>query len=189
MKQLLFILALTFSMAVSAQDRKALETDAARFYNNTTTGKYEALIADTYPEIFKIIPKEKMMEGLKAMLKGDGYVMDILEEPANFNFGEIKQINSGSYCIIKHDLVMKMTFLEPLGEAEAKEMVKNLKASMKTEDVTFNPKYNSFTIKQKADIIAISNANTTGKWKFLNRAGHGLMTKVLGEEVCKELAL
>lgn len=189
MKQLFFILALTFSLTIAAQDRKALETDAARFYKNTTTGKYEALIADTYPKIFELIPKEKMMEGLKAMLKGDGYIMDILEEPANFEFGEIKQINGGSYCIIKHGLVMKMSFIEPLSGIEAKEMLKSLKTSMKTEDVTFNPKFNSFTIKQKADIIAISDSLTKGKWKFLNRAGHGLMVKVLGEEVCRELAL
>jgi hypothetical protein len=40
-----------------------------------------------------------------------------------------------------------MTFTEPLKGIEAKEMIKNLKASMKTDDVTFNPSFNSFTIK------------------------------------------
>lgn len=187
MKKLLSALFLLCAITLQAQDIKALENDAARFYKNTTTGKYDALIADTYPKIFEFIPKEKMLESLKGMLQGNGYIMDILEEPAKFEFGDVKQINGGFYSILKHDLVTKLTFTEPLTGIEAKEMVKNFKNAMKTEDVIFNPKFNSFTIKKRADIIAISNSVTGGRWKFLNRAGDNLMNKVLGEDVYKQL--
>jgi spore cortex formation protein SpoVR/YcgB (stage V sporulation) len=53
-------------MALQAQDMKALQTDALRMYKNTTAGKYEALLADTYPKIFELVPKEKMLEVLKS---------------------------------------------------------------------------------------------------------------------------
>ena len=187
MKKLLSALFFFCAMALQAQDMKALQTDALRMYKNTTAGKYEALLADTYPKIFELVPKEKMLEVLKSTLKGNGYVHDILDTPPNFKFNDIKTVNGGYYTVIDHDLLIKMTFTEPLKGIEAKEMIKNLKASMKTEDVTFSPNFNSFTIKKRGDILAISNSVTGGKWKFLNRTSPAMMKKVLGEEVCKAL--
>lgn len=177
------------SIMLNAQDMKALQTDALRYYKNTTAGKYEALLTDTYPKIFDVVTKEKMLYLLKSMLQGDGYLMDVLEAEPNFKFNDIKSINGGFYTIVDHDLLIKMTFTEPLSGLEAKELMKNLKTSMKTEEVTFNPKFNSFTIKKRADVIAISNSVTGGKWKFLNRANPVVMNKVLGEDVVKGLGL
>lgn len=189
MKKILLALALLTAFGAAAQDKKALEADATRFYKNTTDGKYDALLADTYPKVFEFIPKDKMLESLQGMLKGDGYVMDVMDTPANFDFSEIKHIGTGYYCIVKHDLLLKMTFTEPIGEAEANAMIQNFKKAMKTNEVSFNPKYNTFTMKQRADIIAIANPATGGKWKFLNRSGEKLMAKVLDEEVRKALGV
>lgn len=189
MKKFLLTILLVVSLGAKAQDMKSLQTDALRVYKNTTAGKYEALLADTYPKIFELVPKEKMLEVLKSTLKGNGYVLDILDTAPNFKFNEVKTVNGGFYTVVEHDLLIKMTFTEPLKGIEAKEMIKNLKASMKTDDVTFNPAFNSFTIKKRADILAISNSVTGGKWKFLNRTSPAMMKKVLGEEVCKALGI
>lgn len=189
MKKLLVALALLIGYTLNAQDMKALQTDATRMYKNTTAGKYEALLADTYPKIFEIVPKEKMLQVLKNTLQGDGFVMDILDAEPNFKFGEVKTVDAGYYTLVDHDLLIKMTFIEPLSGLEAKNMLKNLKTSMKTEDITYNPKFNSFTIKKRADVIAIANKVTGGKWKFLNRSSPGMMEKVLGTDVIKALNL
>lgn len=189
MKKLLITLLLLAGCMLNAQDMKALLTDATRMYKNTTAGKYEALLADTYPKIFEVVPKEKMLQVLKSTLQGDGFVMDILDAEPNFKFGDVKTVNGGFYTLVDHDLLIKMTFVEPLTGIEAKEMLKNLKTSMKTEEITFSPKFNSFTIKKRVDVIAISNSVTGGKWKFLNRANPVMMTKVLGEDVVKALGL
>lgn len=189
MKKLLITLFLLAGYMLNAQDMKALQTDATRMYKNTTAGKYEALLADTYPKIFELVPKDKMLQVLKNTLQGDGFVMDILEAEPNFKFGDVKTINGGYYTLVDHDLLIKMTFIEPMTGLEAKDMLKNLKASMKTEDIIYNPKFNSFTIKKRADVIAISNSITGGKWKFLNRSSPGMMEKVLGADVVKALNL
>lgn len=183
----LFLLA--FTLTAAAQDKAALQTGLDRVYKNTTGGQYEALLADTYPKIFDVIPKEQMLKSLQGMLNGPGYVLDVLDAPANFEIGEIKHIGSGYYCIVKHDLLMKMTFTEPISEADSKTMIENLKTSMKTKDVTFNPRSNSFTMYTRADIIAISNTVTGGKWKFLNRTGNAIMEKVLDADVRKALGV
>ncbi|MFP9100670.1 hypothetical protein ACLI09_16595 [Flavobacterium sp. RHBU_24] len=177
------------SLAGVAQDKPALQAGLDRVYKNTTSGNYEALLNDTYPKIFEVIPKEQMLKSLQGMLNGPGYILDVLDAPANFDLGEIKHIGKGYYCIVKHDLLMKMTFTQPISEAESKTMIQNLKTSMKSEDVTFNPRSNSFTMKTRADIIAISNEFTGGKWKFLNRTGSKIMEKVLAEDVRKALDL
>ena len=177
------------SLTAFAQDKAALQTALDRFYKNTTAGQYEALLADTYPKIFEVIPKEQMLKKLQEMLNGPGYVLDVLDAPANFEFGEIKHVGKGYYCIVKHDMLMKMTFTEPIGEAESKEMIQQFKKSMKTDVVSFNQKTNSFTMKIRADVIAISNTVTGGTWKFLNRTGPNIMNKVLDEDVRKALGL
>jgi len=177
------------SLAGFAQDKAALQAGLDRVYKNTTSGNYEALLSDTYPKIFEVIPKDQMLKSLQGMLNGPGYILDVLDAPANFELGEIKHIGKGYYCIIKHDLLMKMTFTQPVSEAESKTMIQNLKTSMKSDAVTFNPRSNSFTMKTRADIIAISNGVTGGKWKFLNRTGEKIMEKVLDADVRKAMGL
>jgi hypothetical protein len=188
-KYIITLIVLACSLTAFAQDKTALQAGLARFYKNTTDGKYEALLEDTYPKIFEVIPKDKMLQTLQDMLKGNGYVLDVLDAPANFEPGEIKHIGNGYYCVVKHDLLTKMTFTEPVSEAESKTIIQNLKGSTKTQDVTFNPKSNSFTMKTRVDIIAISNGLTGGTWKFMNRAGAKLMEKVLDADVRKALGV
>lgn len=173
----------------SAQDKAALQQGAERIYKNTTQGNYEALLDDTYPKIFNFIPKDQMLKMLQGLLKGDGYVMDVLEAPANFQYGEIKKIGDGSYCIIKHDLLSKMTFTQPVSDAESKELIANLKNAMHTDDVTFNPRSNSFTILSRADLIAVYDSSTGGKWKFMNKGGEKLMDKLFTKEVRSALGI
>jgi hypothetical protein len=182
-----FLVAAFFS--ATAQDRQSLEDAATQMYNNTVAGNYESVAAGTYPKVFEIIPKEKMMEMLKGMLNGDGYTMMLLKGNPNFEFGAVKKINDGNYSLVKHDLVMKMIFKEPLGDAESKTMTDNFKKAMQTSDVAFEAKSNSFVIKKRVDVIFVSNKITGNKWKFMNKAGHGLMVKIFDDKVIKEFGL
>jgi hypothetical protein len=129
------------------------------------------------------------MEMLKGMLNGDGYTMMLLKRNPNFEFGTIKNINDGNYSLVKYDMLMKMVFKEPVSDAESKTMTENFKKAMQTNDVAFEAKSNSFIIKKRADVIFVSNKLTANKWKFMNRAGHGLMVKVFDEKVVKEFGL
>lgn len=186
---LLIIFVLTTSFSGIAQDRQSLENAALQMYDNTVAGNYEAVANGTYPKIFEIIPKDKMMEMLKGMLNGDGYTMMLLKGNPNFEFGAVKKIDDGNYSLVKHDLLMKMIFKEPVDNAESKSMIDNFKKAMQTSDVTFEAKSNSFTIKKRVDVIFIADKLTNNKWKFMNRAGHGLMLKVFNDKVVKEYGL
>ena len=191
MKKIFLIIAFVFAACFSAvaQDKTSLDAAAQQLYINTVAGNYEAVANSTYPKIFEIIPKDKMMEALKSMLKGDGYSMLMLKTDPKFEYGPIKKIDEGTYCMIKHDLLMKMTFATPLGAEEGKTMTQNFKNAMQTEDVTFDAASNSFTMKKRVDVIAVADKSTGNKWKFLNKSGNKLMAKVFDEKVIKQLGL
>jgi len=186
---LLIAFFITACFGATAQDRQSLEEAAMQMYTNTVAGNYESVAGSTYPKVFEIIPKDKMMESLKGMLNGDGYTMMLLKGNPNFEFGPVKKINDGNYSLVKHDLIMKMIFKEPVSDAEGKTMTENFKQAMQTSDVSFEGKSNSFTIKKRVDVIFVSNKLTNNKWKFMNKAGHGLMVKIFDEKVVKEYGL
>jgi hypothetical protein len=180
-----FIMAGCFS--TNAQDKQSLEVAALQMYNNTVAGNYEAVASGTYPKIFEVLPKDKMMESLKAMLNGDGYTLMLLKADPKFEYGPIKKVNDGLYCLVKHDLLMKMSFKEPVSEVESKQMTENFKKAMQTNDITFESKSNSFTIKKRADVVFAADKFTKNQWKYMNRAGIKLMEKMFGPEVLKQL--
>ena len=132
MKKYFMLLAfsLTTVFTTAAQDKQSLEAAALQMYNNTVAGNYEAVANGTYPKIFEVLPKDKMMESLKNMLSGDGYSLMLLKADPKFEYGPIKKVGEGLYCMVKHDLVMKMSFKAPVSEAESKEMKENFKKTL-----------------------------------------------------------
>ena len=189
MKSLFIAIAFFLTLTLSAQTQKELETNVTQMYNNTVKGNYESLLELTYPKIFDIVPKAQMLEVLKNMINGDGYTMMIIDTAPNFVYGPIKKIGTGSYCMIKHDLKMKMIFTERLTAEEGKQMIETFKAGMKTDDVNFDATENSITLKKQAEVIAVADALTQNKWMFLNRSGNPLMAKIFDAKVMKELGL
>ncbi|MES2484641.1 MAG: hypothetical protein V4581_01650 [Bacteroidota bacterium] len=185
------LLALTFflTLSITAQTQKELETGVAQMYNNTIKGNYEDLLKITYPKLFDIVPKNQMLEVLQNMINGDGYTMIIVDTPPNFVYGPIKKIGGGSYCMIKHDLKMKMIFKAKLTAEEGKQMIETFKAGMQPDEVSFDANENSITLKKRAEVIAVADTLTANNWTFLNRSGSPLMAKIFDAKVMKELGL
>lgn len=172
-----------------AQDKKALEKAAQNMYSYTVNAEYAQLIDLYYPKIFEALPKDKMLAGMQGMTKGNGYTMIMVSTPPNFTFGDIKQIDGGSYSLVSHDMVMKMIFNEPINDADGKAMVENFKKSMDTNSVTFNEKEHSFIIKKRNEVIFIANAITKNNWMFVNKYKRELLVTLLGEKPLKQLGI
>jgi hypothetical protein len=178
-----------FTFTTIAQTQKELETGLYQLYTNTVKGNYQGLVDDSYPKIFNIIPKEKMLSALEQMMNGDGFTMMILDTPPNFKYGAIKKIGASSYCLVKHDLKMKMVFTDKLTKEEGDQMIATFKQGMQTEDVTFSQTDNAITLKKQAEVVCVADTLTNNKWMFLNRSGNALMAKIFDAKVIKELGL
>jgi hypothetical protein len=191
MKKKLYILAflLTASLSLMAQDKKSLEERVGKMYEYTATKQYEKLTDLTYPKLFTIIPREKMVEALGAMSKGDGFTINIMNTPPNFKFGEIRKIEDGRYCVIAYDLNMKMIFVEPIAADEVDMLLATFKEALKTNDVTFDIKDNSINIKKKAQAVGVSDKLSNNQWTFINNSDGPIKGKVFSEKVVKELGI
>jgi hypothetical protein len=190
MKACLAALALFIcSLTALAQTQKELEPRLAEWCSNSVAGNHEALAEMYYPKIFEVVPKDKLVEGLKQMANGNGFSLLFLQTPLNAEYGKIKTIDGGSYCLVKYDSQMKMMFTGKLTAQEGSQMVETLKAGMNTQEVVFNEADSSITIKKRDEVIAISDSLTGGKWMFLSRSGRPLLSKIFSEKVLKGLGL
>jgi hypothetical protein len=187
--RILSLILFLFTLTAAAQTQKELETTVTEMYANTLKGNFPALLDATYPKLFDIVPKDQMLEILASMMKGEGFTMEILDTPGNFKYGPIKKIAGGTYCMVNHDLKMKMIFEDKLSADDGALMVETFKEGMATDDVTFSEAENAIILKKQADVIAVADALTNNKWTFINKSGGPLMAKIFDPKVVKELGL
>lgn len=189
MKKTIIALFIFASLALQAQDKASLEKNANLAHEYTVKANYTALMDLTYPKLFELFPKEKMIEMLPQMLSGDGFSITILDTAPNFAFGEIKKVNGGAYVVIKHDTRMKMAFTEPMGDDELQEMMPLFKESLGTENITFDRPQNAFYINKRSQMIGAADKLTNNEWRFLNNDNPELLKKILSPEILKALGL
>ncbi|KGO92390.1 hypothetical protein [Flavobacterium subsaxonicum] len=181
-----FVMATCFNAI--AQDKKSLETQTAKMYQNTVDANYTEMVEDMYPKYFDIAPKEQLVEAYKKT-DNPNYKMDIIYTMPNFEYGPIKKVGEGSYCIIKHDLRMKMTFKTILPAGEEEKLKESFKTNLQANSVVYNPKDNSFTITKRDEVIAVADKLTKNQWKFVKKGPTSLMEKLLDKKVVKALGL
>ena len=188
-KSILLSVLLITSLNTFAQDKKSLEERTVLNYSYTASGQYEKLMDFTHPKIFTLVPREKMVEIMQRMTKGDGFVITIAPVAPRFNFGEIKKIDDASYSVITYDLAMKMRFTEPVADSELDFLLASFKTNLKTDDVTFDKRDNSFNIVKKSQSVAVWDKDSNGKWMFVNNSDGPIKTKLFSEKVIKELGI
>ncbi|MCW4470512.1 hypothetical protein OGH69_16190 [Flavobacterium sp. MFBS3-15] len=188
-KSFLFSVLLITSLNTFAQDKKSLEERTVLNYSYTASEQYEKLMDFTHPKIFTLVPREKMVEIMQRMTKGDGFVITIAPVAPRFNFGEIKKIDDASYSVITYDLAMKMRFTEPVADSELDFLLASFKTNLKTDDVTFDKRDNSFNIIKKSQSVAVWDKDSNGKWMFVNNSDGPIKTKLFSEKVIKELGI
>ncbi|WP_284652366.1 hypothetical protein [Flavobacterium terrisoli] len=189
--KLTIVIALLFVQLTFAQDLTALKNGAQKIYIATTTLDYDAILDSTYPKLFDIVSREQMSEMLAQTFSGNEQMkIKLLNLEPDFKFGEIKKIDGQTFCLIDHNLGMELTLTEKVEGEEIQMMIDLMKEAMESDNVTFKPETNTFTISKKATMIGISDALTKNEWKFINRDKKNvLVTKLFSEKVIKELGM
>ena len=189
--KLTLIVALLFAQLTFAQDLTALKEGAQKIYVATTTLDYDAVLDNTYPKIFDIVPKTQMKEMLAATFNGNEQMkIKLLAIEPDFKFGEIKKIGEQTFCLIEHNLGMELTLTEKIEGEEIQLMTDLMKEAMESDKVSFNAETNTFSITKKATMIGVSDADTKNQWKFINKdKKNALVIKLFSEKVIKELGL
>lgn len=188
LKSLIIVCFLAVS-SIMAQDMNVLKVEALKAYKAGASMNYDAIFETTYPKVFDIIPKEQMKQMMEQMMETEQFAIKMVETTPNFTFSEIKKVGTKNFCMVDHDNVMQMTFVEPMGE-DVNMMIDIFKTSMEATEVTFDEATNSFTIKLRATLIAVADEVTNNKWKFLNKDKENrLFAMIFDEETKKALGL
>lgn len=182
------ILLLIISLTAHSQEIE-LEKNLNVMLENTIKENYGPVLDLTYPKIFEIFPREKMLEILPKLTNGDGYTIKLMDTHPDYYFGEIKKVDGGSYMVIRYNSKMKMTFTDPVTEEELKTLMPVFKENMQTEDISFNKLENAFYIRKRSAMIAAKDQFTNNQWRFLNNDNPKLLQKILGEKILKALGL
>ena len=188
MKNIITTILLLLCLMTFGQDKKSLQDRAAKMIEATNKSDYEALLDHTYPKVFEIAPREAMKAAMESMFTTEEFTIKLIDTPPNFKFGEIRKIDAGYYAIVDFDMALEMTYNKPVGDKKDS-MLERFKTTMGTKDITFDVGRNTFIIKKRSQLIGVNDAASKNVWTFLSNDNRGLLHKMLGEKVIKELGL
>jgi hypothetical protein len=189
MKKLLYAFLFLCSLNTFSQDLATLKTEAQKAIELTAKMDFNAILDITYPKLFTMAPREKLLEILDQTFNGNpDFKIKMIPVAPNFNFGAIKKIEGHTFCVVKHNNAMEMTFTNKIDNPNI--YIDAIKTSMKADDVTYSAEKNSISIKLISTMIAVADESTKNKWMFLNNDNDGNLLKTLfSEKIKTELGL
>lgn len=168
MKSKLFFILVLLSTVSFAQSLDQLKTATKKIYDANYTMDFETVAQLTYPPIVTAIGKDKFLEKLDTDYQNEAFRMRLELVTPVFMYAPIKKITNRSFVVVSYKNPVRYFFETKLNAALAAEKVSELRKSNQTQDVTFEPKRNSFNVRRTSKFIAISDETTGGDWKFYN---------------------
>lgn len=151
-----------------SQSTEALKTSAQKLYEANFLMDFEEIVKLSYPPMVTNIGKEIMLEKTELHYENEEYRLRYQLQSVPLQYGQTKQINGKSFCVITIR-IPKRYFFEAKLTAEQAALKKTwLQEVNNTKEVTFEPNRNSFNVKKISTYIAVFDENTNGEWKFFN---------------------
>ena len=85
-----------------------------------------------------------------------------------FVFGTIQKISGKSLCVISYKNPERYFYEKKLTATSAAAEAEKLKKTNLTNDVTFEPKRNSFNVRKNSKLLPVFDETTQNQWKFFN---------------------
>jgi len=168
MKSKLFLILVLLSNVSFAQSLDQLKTATKKIYDANYTMDFETVAQLTYPPMVTAMGKEKFLEKLDTDYQNEAFRMRLELVTPVFQYAPIKKIEGHSFVVVSYKNPVRYFFETKLNTVSAAEKVAELRKSNQTQDVTFEPKRNSFNVRRTSKLVAISDETTGGEWKFYN---------------------
>jgi hypothetical protein len=167
MKQLSFLL-LFFTLSTFSQSLESLKPIAKKLYDANYLMSFQDVVEHTYPKYVESVTKEYILEKLDLDYQNDEFRMRLQLVSVVFIYGEIKKIEGTSFCVITFKNPIRYFYENKISNDNRDDELSFLKVKDKTEDVTFEPKRNSFNVRKTSTYLAIADEKTNNQWKILN---------------------
>jgi hypothetical protein len=163
------VLFLAFGFAASSQQDTTLLRRVNEMLKLTQKKDLEKIMDYTYPKLFEIAPREFMIETMKKVYETDEYFVEV-DSVHVIKIFPVFVINDTSYVKVKHSMLMRMKFKQPLdtSDMESKNfMVLVLEQKYGDGNVRFDAVANSLNIFIKPEMVGIKD-KTSNTWTFAN---------------------
>lgn len=190
MKNIVYLAILLCSFSY-AQNKQELEKNTQKMYDASYNMNFEDVLDLTYPKLFDIIPRDKMLEMLNKTFENETYTIRLVFVSPKFSFSEIKKIEDKTLDVITYTNAMRIKFEQKLTQEKADEIVKAYKETGAYTVINFEKDRNSFYIEGKSTLVGIADESTKQTWKFVNydKRRAEMMNKIISENILKELGL
>ena len=158
-----FIVSNSFSQGV-----ETLKVSAQKLYEANYLMDFEAIVSLSYPAMVSNIGKEVMLEKTELHYENETYRLRYQLPTVPLQYGQTKQINGKSFCVITIRIPKRYFFEAKLTSEEAAVKKVELQEINNTKDVIFEPNRNSFNVKKMTTYVAVWDETTHGEWKFFN---------------------
>ena len=191
MKKLFLILAFLATSIGFSQTLQSLKADTQKMYEASYNMNYDEVTSFTYPKVFELIPKEKMLEILEQTFNNESMRVRLVTVDPKFVYSEIQNIENKNVAIVNYNNAMRIIFEQKMTEEEGTKMLENFKNSGNYTVTKFEKERNAFYLEGPATMIAVADETTKNEWKFLNyeKGQSQMANEVLGESLISKLKL
>jgi hypothetical protein len=178
MKKLLICLLLLSATGTFAQDAATIKHDFETMVAYTRQKQLGKIVDMTYPQLFKIMPKEQMLASDDGLLNGMGATMIFEEKPLMLKLSPVKKLTNASICLGRYNQSLIIQFKD-------QSMIDMLaKVKMKDNKIEKLDK-NRLRMRGVQYLLAIKDAYTNGTWKYLryDDENAAVDAKVLSKEI------
>lgn len=162
---LAIIFSLLFLTNIYAQEYKpAINRDYKTYSQLVMDKKFEEAMQYTSPEVFKIFPKNSLIQAMKAAFAMPGLEFHI-ELPDIINYGELKTIDQIDYIRFSTLNIFRIKTEETQNAEPAKYLIA-FKKFFGDENVSYDENTKLFRIESIKDVLA-SSTDKGQNWKFI----------------------
>jgi len=186
-KIIVFLLFVFATLLVEGQQDTSLINRLNAVLRFTKLKQLDKVLDYTYPKVFTIIPRDQFSELIKSLYDTDDFtsVLDSVKVDSIFT---IVKINDASYAIVRHSMLMKMKYKEPITIEDADLLVPGMEEQFGEGNVRFVKATNSLHVSITSYMIAIKD-EISPKWTFINfdLKNPAFVENILGKEVIAKL--
>jgi hypothetical protein len=191
MKKTYLLLAFLATTIGFSQTLETLKADTKKMYEASYIMNYDEVTNFTYPKVFDLIPKEKMLEMLEQTFNNETMRIRLVTVDPKFVYSDIQKIENKNVAVVNYNNAMRIIFEQKMTDEEGTKMVENFKSAGNYLVANFEKERNALYLEGPATMIAVADETTKNEWKFLNyeKGQSQMATTVLGESLVTKLKL
>jgi hypothetical protein len=191
MKKTYLLLAFLATTIGFSQTLETLKADTKKMYEASYIMNYDEVTNFTYPKVFDLIPKEKMLEMLEQTFNNETMRIRLVTVDHKFVYSDIQKIENKNVAVVNYNNAMRIIFEQKMTDEEGTKMVENFKSAGNYLVANFEKERNALYLEGPATMIAVADKTTKNEWKCLNyeKGQSQIATTVLGESLVTKLKL